>query len=69
MYPFFKEEGSFLNILKLEHMVLCLGFRIFTNYTISVIDMFKEDNVLSEHRTVAFIIIYAILSTVAGIIF
>ena len=39
---------------------------IFT--TISVIDMFtKENNVLSEQNTIAFIVVYTILSTVAGI--
>ena len=39
---------------------------IFT--TISVIDMFtKENNVLSEQNTVAFFVVYTILSTVAGI--
>ena len=36
--------------------------------TILVIDMFvKENNVLSEQSTVAFIVVYTILSTVAGI--
>ena len=35
---------------------------------ISVIDMFtKENNVLSEQNTIAFIVVYTSLSTVAGI--